>query len=79
MDTDAQPYRIGMLFQPSSKRDPGGGRYNEKNYTKEPPVPRIRWSPAPPEVGPVQRKNFINVQIDAVGVGLASAASPFLP
>ena len=27
----------------------------------------------------IQRKNFINVQIDAIGVGLASAASPFLP
>ncbi len=27
----------------------------------------------------VQRKNFRNVQIDAIGVGLANAASPFLP
>jgi hypothetical protein len=27
----------------------------------------------------VQRKNFINVQIDAIGIGLAGAASPFLP
>jgi len=39
----------------------------------------FRWSPAPPEVTPVQRKNFINVQIDAVGIGLANAAAPFLP
>lgn len=33
----------------------------------------------PPDITPVQRKNFTNVQIDAVGVGLANAASPFLP
>lgn len=39
----------------------------------------FRWSPAPPEATPVQRKNFINVQIDAVGIGLANAAAPFLP
>jgi hypothetical protein len=39
----------------------------------------FRWSPAPPEATPLQRKNFINVQIDAVGIGLANAAAPFLP
>jgi hypothetical protein len=39
----------------------------------------FRWSPAPPEASPLQRKNFINVQIDAVGIGLANAAAPFLP
>jgi len=39
----------------------------------------IQWSAAPYDVTPTQRKNYINVQIDAVGVGLASAASPFLP
>ncbi len=33
----------------------------------------------PPDISPIQRKNFKNVQIDAVGVGLANAASPFLP
>ncbi len=33
----------------------------------------------PTDINPVQRKNFTNVQIDAVGVGLANAASPFLP
>ncbi len=33
----------------------------------------------PADISPVQRKNFKNVQIDAVGVGLANAASPFLP
>ena len=38
-----------------------------------------RWSWAPPGILQDQRKNFINVQIDAIGVGLASAASPFLP
>lgn len=37
------------------------------------------WSAAPYDVTPAQRKNFINVQIDAVGVGLANASSPFLP
>lgn len=34
---------------------------------------------APADLDPVQRKNYINVQIDAIGVGLANAASPFLP
>ncbi|NLF02879.1 MAG: MFS transporter [Anaerolineales bacterium] len=38
-----------------------------------------RWSGAPPDASPAKRRNFLNVQIDAVGVGLASAASPFLP
>jgi len=40
---------------------------------------RLRFSPAPVEATPVQRKNFLNVQVDAIGVGLASAAAPFLP
>lgn len=40
---------------------------------------RIRWSTAPADVTPAQRKNFVNVQIDGIGIGLASAASPFLP
>lgn len=40
---------------------------------------RIKFSAAPAGVTPVQRKNFTNVQIDAVGIGLANAASPFLP
>ncbi len=38
-----------------------------------------RWSVAPPEATPIQRRNFANVQVDAVGVGFASAAGPFLP
>lgn len=39
----------------------------------------FRWSVAPPDATPVERKNFLNVQIDAIGIGLASAAAPFLP
>jgi MFS family permease len=42
-------------------------------------IGRWRWSAAPASVTAVQRKNFQNVQIDAIGVGLASAAAPFLP
>jgi hypothetical protein len=41
-------------------------------------VKRIRWSAAPEDATPTQRRNFINVQIDAIGIGLASAAAPFL-
>lgn len=40
---------------------------------------RFHWSIAPAGVTPLQRQNFLNVQIDAVGIGLASAAAPFLP
>lgn len=40
---------------------------------------KINLAAAPPGASPVQRKNFINVQIDAIGIGLANAASPFLP
>ncbi len=40
---------------------------------------RIRFSFAPVGSSPTQRKNFINVQIDAVGIGFANAAIPFLP
>jgi len=42
-------------------------------------VPWIHWSAAPHDATPTQRKNFVYVQIDAVGIGLANAASPFLP
>ena len=38
-----------------------------------------RWVGAPPDATPTQRRNFLNVQVDAIGVGLASAAAPFLP
>lgn len=40
---------------------------------------RFNLSAAPPDSTPQQRRNFINVQIDAIGIGLANAASPFLP
>jgi MFS family permease len=40
---------------------------------------RLNLSAAPPDSTPQQRRNFINVQIDAIGIGLANAASPFLP
>jgi len=39
----------------------------------------IRWSVAPDDATPLQRSNFLNVQVDAVGIGLSNAASPFLP
>ena len=39
----------------------------------------LRWSAAPPGTTPKQRRNFINVQIDGIGIGLASASAPFLP
>lgn len=39
----------------------------------------LRWTPAPEGLDPVQRKNFIYVQIDGVAVGLWGAVSPFLP
>jgi hypothetical protein len=37
------------------------------------------WFTVPKSSQEMNRRNFINVQIDAVGVGLASAANPFLP
>jgi hypothetical protein len=40
---------------------------------------RFRWSVAPDDATPIQKKNFLNVQIDAIGIGLASAAATFLP
>jgi len=40
---------------------------------------RFHWSVAPDDASPVQRRNFGYVQIDAIGIGLANAASPFLP
>ena len=39
----------------------------------------IRGFLPPKGLGPITRKNYINVQIDAIGVGLANSASPFLP
>ena len=40
---------------------------------------RIPWSVAPPDASPQQRRNFILIQIDGAGVGLANAVGPFLP
>jgi MFS family permease len=37
-----------------------------------------RWLTVPQSEG-IDSKNFLNVQIDAIGVALANAASPFLP
>jgi hypothetical protein len=39
----------------------------------------IRWFTVPQSSPEMNRRNFINVQVDALGVGLASAANPFLP
>lgn len=39
----------------------------------------LRWFTVPRSAPEMNRRNFINVQIDAVGVGMASAANPFLP
>jgi MFS family permease len=39
----------------------------------------LRWFTVPRSAPEMNRRNFINVQIDAIGVGLASAANPFLP
>lgn len=39
----------------------------------------IKWTSAPADATPVQKKNFQNVEIDAIGVGMASPAAQFLP
>jgi hypothetical protein len=39
----------------------------------------IRWFTSPNIPPTVNKRNFLNVQIDAIGIGLAGAASPFLP
>ncbi len=38
----------------------------------------LRWFTTP-DTPTTNRQNFLNVQVDAIGVGLANAASPFLP
>ena len=43
------------------------------------PVNLLRWFSNPNVPPNVDRKNFFYVQIDAIGIGLANAASPFLP
>ena len=42
-------------------------------------MPPVRWSTAPDGATPREKRNFLNVQIDGVGVGFATSASPFLP
>ncbi len=37
-----------------------------------------RWRVAPEGASPTQRRNFLNVQIDGMGIGIASAGSAFL-
>src|SRR5512143_1139408 len=39
----------------------------------------IKWFTVPQSAPEMNRRNFVNVQIDAIGVGLASTAAPFLP
>ncbi len=39
----------------------------------------IHWFTNPNIPPTVNKRNFLNVQIDAIGIGLAGAASPFLP
>lgn len=39
----------------------------------------LRWSTAPADATPVQKRNFLKVQIDGIGIGLATSAAPFLP
>jgi MFS family permease len=39
----------------------------------------LRWSVAPPDIFGKQRTNYKYVQIDAIAIGLTSAAAPFLP
>jgi MFS family permease len=43
------------------------------------PVNLLRWFFNPNIPPSLDRKNFIYVQVDAIGIGLANAASPFLP
>jgi hypothetical protein len=39
----------------------------------------VKWFSTPQSTTQIDKGNFVNVQIDAIGVGLASAAAPFLP
>lgn len=38
-----------------------------------------RFFAGPPDLNPIQQRNFRNVELDAIAVGLANAAAPFLP
>jgi hypothetical protein len=39
----------------------------------------LTWFSTPQTSSDISKRNFINVQIDAIGVGLAAGAAPFLP
>jgi MFS family permease len=39
----------------------------------------VYWFSTPQTSPDIKKQNFVNVQIDAIGVGLSGAASPFLP
>lgn len=39
----------------------------------------IDLAPTPAGLTPIQKRNFRNVQIDGIAIGIASAASPYLP
>ena len=43
------------------------------------PIHLPRWSVAPADTTPVQKQNFMRVQLDAIGIGISSAAGAFLP
>ncbi len=40
---------------------------------------RLNRSVAPLDATPMQRDNFLKVQLDAIGIGIANVATPFLP
>jgi MFS family permease len=46
---------------------------------KNPILGRLHWSAAPIDATPTQRENFLRVQLDAIGIGIANVAIPFLP
>lgn len=50
------------------------GRYFKRNFLKF-----YRWFSTPQTGTRLLRSNFMNVQMDAIGVGMASAALPFIP
>lgn len=39
----------------------------------------LKWFSTPQSTDQINRRNLLNVQIDAIGVGLANGAAPFLP
>lgn len=39
----------------------------------------VHWLTTPNSSSDIKKSNFINVQVDAIGVGLANGAAPFLP